>query len=86
MAKKRSNMRKPIQFLFNALLAIKFFLLSGPLFCARGQNTTTNQTLTPEQQAAIFIDDLSVMKGFMWPVVPPNYSAWVKLWNEVKAA
>lgn len=42
--------------------------------------------LTPGKQAQIFIDDLSIMKSFMWPVAPPNYSAWVKLWNEVKAS
>lgn len=43
-------------------------------------------TLTPEKQAAIFIDDLDVMSSFMWPVAPENYSDWLKVWNEVKAA
>jgi spermidine/putrescine-binding protein len=78
---------------YDAALAFGNYLL-GPEYAKRialEQNyaTTTDvvrDQLTPEQQAAIFIDDLSVMKGFMWPVVPPNYSAWVKLWNEVKAA
>ncbi|MFZ2099696.1 MAG: extracellular solute-binding protein [Oricola sp.] len=42
--------------------------------------------LTPEKQTAIFVDDLSVMESFMWPVAPENYSDWIKLWNEVKAA
>jgi spermidine/putrescine-binding protein len=42
--------------------------------------------LTKEKQEAIFIDDLSVMQSFMWPVAPPNYSDWLKIWNEVKAA
>lgn len=42
--------------------------------------------LTPEKREAIFIDDLSVMQSFMWPVAPENYSDWLKVWNEVKAA
>lgn len=42
--------------------------------------------LTKEKQEAIFIDDLSVMQSFMWPVAPPNYSEWLKVWSEVKAA
>ena len=42
--------------------------------------------LTPEKQEAIFIDDLSVMQNFMWPEAPENYSEWLKVWNEVKAA
>jgi spermidine/putrescine-binding protein len=42
--------------------------------------------LTPEKQAAIFVDDLSVMQNFIWPVAPENYSEWLKVWNEVKAA
>ena len=44
------------------------------------------EKLTKEKQAAIFIDDLDVMKSFMWPVAPPNYSEWIKAWAEVKAA
>ncbi|MDR3496711.1 MAG: extracellular solute-binding protein [Ancalomicrobiaceae bacterium] len=51
--------------------------------------TSTNvvrDKLTKEKQEAIFIDDLSIMKNFMWPVAPPNYSDWLKVWNEVKAA
>ncbi len=42
--------------------------------------------LTKEKQEAIFIDDLDVMNSFMWPVAPDNYSDWIKVWNEVKAA
>lgn len=42
--------------------------------------------LTVEQQTNIFIDDLSIMDSFMWPVTPPNYSEWLKVWNEVKAS
>ncbi len=42
--------------------------------------------LTHEKQEAIFVDDMSVMNSFMWAVAPPNYSAWLKIWNEVKAA
>jgi len=26
------------------------------------------------------------MQSFMWPVAPPNYSEWLKVWSEVKAA
>jgi spermidine/putrescine-binding protein len=78
---------------YDAALAFGNYLL-GPEYAKRiaiEQNyaTTTDvvrNELTKDQQTAIFIDDLSVMKSFMWPVVPPNYSAWVKLWNEVKAA
>lgn len=78
---------------YEAAIAFGNYLL-GPEYAKRiaiEQNyaTTTDVVraeLTHDQQAAIFIDDLSVMKSFMWPVVPPNYSAWVKLWNEVKAA
>ncbi len=42
--------------------------------------------LSHEKQEAIFVDDMSVMNSFMWAVAPPNYSAWLKIWNEVKAA
>ena len=42
--------------------------------------------LTHEQQVDIFIDDLSIMDSFMWPVTPPNYADWLKLWNDVKAS
>lgn len=51
--------------------------------------TTTpviRDTLTPKQQTDIFIDDLSIMDSFMWPVAPPNYADWEKAWNEVKAS
>ena len=51
--------------------------------------TTTSvvrDKLTPDKQAAIFIADMGIMKDFMWPVAPPNYAAWIRLWNEVKAA
>jgi spermidine/putrescine transport system substrate-binding protein len=49
-------------------------------------SSVVRDRLTPQKQEAIFIDNLDVMKGFMWPVAPPNYSAWIKIWNEVKAA
>jgi spermidine/putrescine transport system substrate-binding protein len=42
--------------------------------------------LTVGQQTNIFINDLSIMDSFMWPVTPPNYDAWLKVWNEVKAS
>jgi spermidine/putrescine transport system substrate-binding protein len=42
--------------------------------------------LSHEKQEAIFVDDLSVMENFMWPVAPENYSEWLKVWNEVKAS
>jgi spermidine/putrescine transport system substrate-binding protein len=58
---------------------------------AEGGNYATSssiirETLTPEKQAEIFIDDLDVMKNFLWPVAPDNYADWLKAWNEVKAA
>jgi spermidine/putrescine transport system substrate-binding protein len=56
----------------------------------KGNYATTSSIvrdkLTKEKQEAIFIDDLSVMKGFMWPTAPANYSTWLKIWNEVKAS
>jgi len=78
---------------YEAAIAFGNYLL-GPEYAKRialEQNYATTSDiirgeLTHEQQTAIFIDDLTVMKSFMWPVTPPNYSAWVKLWNEVKAA
>jgi spermidine/putrescine-binding protein len=42
--------------------------------------------LSKDEQATIFVDDMEVMKSFMWPVAPDNYSEWLKMWNEVKAA
>lgn len=42
--------------------------------------------LTTEQQTNIFINDLSIMDSFMWPVAPPNYNDWLTVWNEVKAS
>lgn len=42
--------------------------------------------LSVEQQTTIFINDLSIMDSFMWPVTPPNYNEWLKVWNEVKAS
>jgi spermidine/putrescine transport system substrate-binding protein len=42
--------------------------------------------LSKEEQEAIFVDDMDVMKSFMWPVAPENYSEWLKVWNEVKAS
>jgi spermidine/putrescine transport system substrate-binding protein len=42
--------------------------------------------LTPEKRAQIFIDDLSIPDNLLWPVAPPNYAAWLKIWNEVKSA
>jgi len=26
------------------------------------------------------------MDSFIWPVNPPNYADWLKLWNDVKAS
>ena len=49
-------------------------------------SSVVRDKLPHDKQAAIFVDDLDVMKGFMWAVAPPNYSQWIKLWNEVKAA
>lgn len=49
-------------------------------------SSVVRDKLSKEKQEAIFIDNLDVMKTFMWPVAPPNYSEWLKLWNEVKAA
>jgi spermidine/putrescine-binding protein len=51
--------------------------------------TTTSvirDKLSRYKQEMIFIDDLTVMDGFLWPVAPPNYSSWLKIWNDVKAA
>jgi spermidine/putrescine-binding protein len=42
--------------------------------------------LDQQARANIFIDDLDLMKSFLWPKAPANYSDWIKLWNEVKAA
>jgi spermidine/putrescine transport system substrate-binding protein len=42
--------------------------------------------LSPEKREQIFIDDLSITDNLLWPVAPPNYSAWLKIWNEVKAS
>lgn len=58
---------------------------------ANGGNYATTSSIVRDKldhakQEAIFVDDLSVMDSFLWPVAPPNYSAWLKLWNEVKAA
>ena len=68
--------------------------LLGPdyaMLIAEGGNYATTSGIIRDKldhakQEAIFVDDLSVMDSFMWPVAPPNYSAWLKLWNEVKAA
>jgi spermidine/putrescine transport system substrate-binding protein len=56
----------------------------GPVY-----STTTpviRDQLTVAQQANIFVDDLSIMDSFIWPVNPPNYADWLKLWNDVKAS
>jgi spermidine/putrescine-binding protein len=42
--------------------------------------------LSPEKREQIFIDDLSITDNLLWPVAPPNYSTWLKIWNEVKAS
>lgn len=49
-------------------------------------SSIVREQLSKEKQEAIFIDDLEIMNSFMWPVAPDNYSDWIKLWNEVKAA
>ncbi len=49
-------------------------------------SSVVRDKLSPEKREAIFIDNLSVMDTFMWPVAPPNYAQWIKLWNDVKAA
>ena len=41
---------------------------------------------SPAMQATIFIDDLSIMDTFLWPVAPPNYSTWLRIWNEVRVS
>ncbi len=58
---------------------------------AFGGNYATSSSVIRDEldkakQAEIFIDDLAAMESFMWPVAPPNYAEWLKLWNEVKAA
>ncbi len=45
-------MRKSFRSVIYAILTVGFFLLSGPMFYARGQNAAPIQPLTPEQQAA----------------------------------
>ncbi len=76
-------------------IALKFAnYLLGPeyatLVAQKGNYATTSSiirdTLSKEEQETIFIDDMDVMKSFMWPVAPENYSEWLKLWNEVKAS
>jgi spermidine/putrescine-binding protein len=76
-------------------IAYKFIdYLLGPTYSSMvaktGHYATTTSVirdqLTKEEQATIFIDDMDVMKNFMWPVAPENYSDWLKVWNEVKAA
>lgn len=42
--------------------------------------------LDEQARAAIFIDDLELMKSFLWPKAPANYGEWIKLWNEVKSS
>ncbi len=67
--------------------------LLGPDYATQiariGNYATTSsiirENLSKEEQAAIFIDDMDVMKTFMWPVAPENYPDWLKIWNEVKA-
>ncbi|WP_245430328.1 ABC transporter substrate-binding protein [Rhizobium tropici] len=76
-------------------LAYKFIdYLLGPTYATEiariGNYATTSSVirdkLSKDEQAAIFIDDMDVMKSFMWPVAPDNYSDWLKIWNEVKAS
>jgi spermidine/putrescine transport system substrate-binding protein len=42
--------------------------------------------LSPEKREQIFIDDLAITDNLLWPVAPPNYPTWLKIWNEVKAS
>jgi spermidine/putrescine-binding protein len=42
--------------------------------------------LSPETREQIFIDDLAITDNLLWPVAPPNYPTWLKIWNEVKAS
>ncbi|MDQ0456835.1 ABC transporter substrate-binding protein [Rhizobium paknamense] len=78
-----------------AEVAYKFVdYLLGPTYASAiakiGNYATTSSVirdqLSKEEQATIFIDDMDVMKSFMWPVAPDNYSDWLKIWNEVKAS
>lgn len=78
-----------------AQVAYKFInYLLGPTYSSLvakiGHYATTTSVirdqLSKEEQATIFIDDMDVMKNFMWPVAPDNYAEWLKIWNEVKAS
>lgn len=42
--------------------------------------------LSAEERERIFIEDLAVMDEFVWKANPPDYSQWVRIWNEVKAS
>ncbi len=42
--------------------------------------------LTRAQRETIFIEDMGVMKDFVWRANPARYNDWVALWNEVKAS
>lgn len=42
--------------------------------------------LSQEKRIAIFVDDLSVTDALLWPVAPPNYAMWQKIWADVKAS
>jgi spermidine/putrescine-binding protein len=78
-----------------AELAYKFIdYLLGPDFAmeiAMAGNYATSSgvirdKLSPEKREQIFIDDLSITDNLLWPVAPPNYATWLKIWNEVKAS
>ncbi len=78
-----------------AELGYKFInYLLGPDYASqiaeKGNYATSSSiirdTLSKEKQADIFVDDLSVMDSFLWPIAPDNYAEWLKVWNEVKAS
>ena len=78
---------------FEAAHAMIDFLLdeSYGVKLARGgpyaQSTSSQRDhLTAEERERIFIEDLSAMDSFLWKANPPNYSEWVRIWNEVKAS
>ena len=71
-----------------AELGYKFIdYLLGPDYASqiaeRGNYATASSiirdNLSKEKQAAIFVDDLSIMDSFLWPVAPDNYAEWLKV-------
>jgi spermidine/putrescine-binding protein len=78
-----------------AELAYKFIdYMLGPDFAMelamKGNYATSSgiirDKLSTEKREQIFIDDLAITDNLLWPVAPPNYAAWLKIWNEVKAS